>query len=218
MSGSKKSRSRRSSTKSSTQKTKPAKNQHSARKQRGTKPTAGKRAQSLDGLRRLKAGKRLVADMAADSSLFFTPTAHKRGLDPRWVLREFSSQLEKDSSGRIRAKARSRRRKTLYIPTATPDVRTPVATRNKAGASCRRSGVRSPSRFPHCASTNVQSGNSPLRPGEEKAHACDNACLRQLRPSHPPLRLRLNSIGTAKGLGSYGYVTAKLPGGGKIRT
>ena len=131
MSGSKKSRSRRSSTKSSTQKTKPAKNQHSARKQRGTKPTAGKRAHSLDRLQRLKAGKRLVADMAADSSLVFTPTAHKRGLDPRWVLREFGSQLEKDSSGRIRAKSRSRRRKTLYIPTATPDVRTPVATRNK---------------------------------------------------------------------------------------
>ena len=72
-----------------------------------------------------------MADMAADSSLAFTPTAHKRGLDPRWVLREFGSQLEKDSSGRIRAKVRSRRRKTLYIPTATPDVRTPVATRNQ---------------------------------------------------------------------------------------
>lgn len=131
MSGSKKSRSRRSSTKSSTQKTQPAKNQHSARKQRGTKPTAGKRAHSLGRLQRLKAGKRLVADMAADSSLVFTPTAHKRGLDPRWVRREFGSQLEKDSSGRIRIKTRSRRRKTLYIPTATPDVRTPVATRNK---------------------------------------------------------------------------------------
>jgi hypothetical protein len=69
--------------------------------------------------------------MAADSSLSFTPTAHKRGLDPRWVLKEFGSQLEKDSSGRIRAKTRSRGRKTLYIPTATPDVRTPVPTRNK---------------------------------------------------------------------------------------
>ncbi len=131
MSGSKKSRSLRSSTKSSTQKTKLAKNQRSARKQRGTKSTSDKRAQSLNGSQRLKAGKRLVADMAADSSLAFTPTAHKRGLDPRWVLREFGSQLEKDSSGRIRAKVRSRRRKTLYIPTATPDVRTPVATRNQ---------------------------------------------------------------------------------------
>jgi hypothetical protein len=131
MSGSKKSRSRSSSTNSSTQKTKPAKNQRSARKQRSTKPIAGKRAQSLDRLQRLKAGKRLVADMAADSSLAFTPAAHKRGLDPRWVLKEFGPQLERDSSGRIRAKKRSRNRKTLYIPTATPGVRTPVATRNK---------------------------------------------------------------------------------------
>jgi len=127
----KKSRSRSSSTNSSTQKAKPAKNQRSAQKQRGTKSTAGKRARSLNGQQRFKAGKRLVADMAGDSSLAFTPTARKRGLDPRWVLREFGSQLEKDSSGRIRAKTRSRRRKTLYIPTATPDVRTPVATRNQ---------------------------------------------------------------------------------------
>ena len=127
----KQSRSRRSSTNSSTQKTAPAKNQRSARKQRGTKSTAGKRLKPLNRSQRLKAGKRLVADMAADSSLVFTPTAHKRGLDPRWVRREFGSQLEKDSSGRIRIKTRSRRRKTLYIPTATPDVRTPVATRNK---------------------------------------------------------------------------------------
>lgn len=127
----KKSRSRSSSTNSSTQKTKPTKNQHSARKQRGKKLTAGKRAQSPDRLQRLKAGRRLVADMAADSSLVFTRTAHKRGLDPRWVRREFGSQLEKDSSGRIRAKTRSRNRKTLHIPTATPGVRTPVATRNK---------------------------------------------------------------------------------------
>jgi hypothetical protein len=128
----KKSRSRRSSTNSFThQKTRLAKKQRPARKQRGTTPTAGKRSQSLGRLRRRKAGKRLVADMAADPSLVFTPTALKRGLDPRWVLREFGSQFEKDSSGRIRAKARSRRGKTLYIPTATPGVRTPVPTRNK---------------------------------------------------------------------------------------
>ena len=127
----KKSRSRSFSTNSSTQTTKPAKNQRSARKQRSTKPIADKRAQSLDRLRRLKAGKRLVADITANPSLVFTPTAHKRGLDPRWVLKEFGSQLEKDSSGRIRAKKRSRNRKTLYIPTATPDVRTPVVTRNQ---------------------------------------------------------------------------------------
>jgi hypothetical protein len=131
MSGSKKSRSRSSSTNSSTQKTKPTKNQRSARKQRGKKLIAGNRAQSPDRIQRFRAGKRLVADMAANPSLVFTTTAHKRGLDPRWVLREFGSQLKKDSSGRIRTKVRVRRRKTLHIPTATPGVRTHVATRNK---------------------------------------------------------------------------------------
>ncbi len=57
---------------------------------------------------------------------------------------------------------------------------TQAVTEVRAGVSLRRAsrkfGVWSPSRFPRCASTNVQSGNSALRPGEEKAHACDNAC------------------------------------------
>lgn len=61
--------------------------------------------------------------------LHLLPT--KCRLDPRWMLREFGSQLEKDSSGRIRATTLNRRRKTLYIPTETPDVRTPIATQNK---------------------------------------------------------------------------------------
>ena len=125
----KKFRSRSSSTRSSTQKTKPVKNQHSGRSRKPSRHES--RTIPRSGYSGSRQESDSVADMAADSCSVFTPTAHERGLGPRWMLREFGSQLEKDSSGRIRAKARRRRRKTLYVQPLLQTCGLPSSTRNK---------------------------------------------------------------------------------------
>jgi len=80
---------------------------------------------------RLERGERVLADMLHDPSLSFTATARKHKVDRRWLLKHLSWKFRKDSSGRIRAKVRKSRHKTLYKPTATPGVSVPVVTKNK---------------------------------------------------------------------------------------
>jgi len=80
---------------------------------------------------RLERGERVLATMLHDPSLSFTATARKHKVDPRWVLKHLGWKFRKDSSGRIRAKVRNSRYKTLYKPTSTPGVSVPVVTKNK---------------------------------------------------------------------------------------
>ena len=54
----------------------------------------------------------------------------KRKVDARTVLHHFGSEFEKDSSGRIKARPKDRRQKTLYIPSFEPGQEIPVATKN----------------------------------------------------------------------------------------
>lgn len=69
--------------------------------------------------------------MLGDPSLSFTAAAHKWAVDPRWLKKHYGSEFEKDSSGRIKAKVRNPRHKTLYKPTATPGMPAPVVTKSK---------------------------------------------------------------------------------------
>jgi hypothetical protein len=124
----KKSRSRRSST--STQSTKPNKLRTSQKKRAG-KSLAAKPSQPAPSSPRLALGKTVIADMLGDPSLSFTAAARKWGVDPRWLQKYFGSEFEKSSSGRIRAKVRNPRHKTLYKPTATPGMPVPVVTKSK---------------------------------------------------------------------------------------
>jgi hypothetical protein len=124
----KKSASRRSSTSSARNKTKPNK-KRLPDKQRGGKPSAAK--QSTRTSQRLIRGERVVEDMLGNPSLSFTAVTRKHNVDRRWVLKHLGWKFRKDSSGRIRAKVRNSRYKTLYKPTATPGVSVPVVTKNK---------------------------------------------------------------------------------------
>jgi hypothetical protein len=69
--------------------------------------------------------------MLGDPSLSFTAAARKWRVDPRWLQKHYGSEFEKNSSGRIRAKVRNPRHKTLYKPTATPGMAIPLVTRSK---------------------------------------------------------------------------------------
>lgn len=105
--------------------TKTKKNQASKRGQKGPSPNQRKHD------RRLRKLERLLADMSAHPDLPFAVAARKWGLDRRWARIQLGSKLYMDSSGHLRVTRRDRRQRILYIPTATPGVRTPLATRNK---------------------------------------------------------------------------------------
>ncbi len=122
----KKSSSRRSSIST---KNKPS-NQRTPQK-RGRKSTAVKSSQSPQTSARLALGRTVIADMLGDPSLSFTAAARKWGVDPRWLQKHYGSEFEKDSSGRIKAKVRNPRHKTLYKPTATPGMPVPVVTKSR---------------------------------------------------------------------------------------
>jgi hypothetical protein len=124
----KKSSSRRSS--ASTHSTKPN-SQRAALRKRGTKPTAAKQPKSDGESPRVERGQRAIADMLGDSSLSFTAAARKWKVDRRWLGKHFASDLQKSSSGRIKAKVRHPRHKTLYKPSATPGMPVPVVTKSK---------------------------------------------------------------------------------------
>jgi hypothetical protein len=126
----KKSRSRRSSTSTQSNRTKP-KNQRTAQKKRGRKSSAAKPSQPTRTSPRLALGKTVIADMLGDPSLSFSAAARKWKVDRRWLREHFGSELQKDSSGRIRAKVRNRRHRTLYKPTASPGESIPVVTKSK---------------------------------------------------------------------------------------
>ncbi len=125
----KKSRPRRSST-SARNRNKPS-NKLTAQKQSANKLPPAERLRSTRSSQRLELGKRVIADMLGDPSLSFTAASRKWKVDSRWVRQHFSSDLRKDSSGRIRAKVRNPRHKTLYKPTATPGESIPVVTKSK---------------------------------------------------------------------------------------
>src|SRR5438093_5476989 len=59
-------------------------------------------------------------DMLRNSSLSFARAIRKRKIDGRTVLDHFGSDFEKDSSGRIKARSKSRKLQTLYIPGFEP--------------------------------------------------------------------------------------------------
>lgn len=87
--------------------------------------------QSSRTSQRLQRGERVFADMLGDPSLSFAATTRKHKVDRRWVLKHLGWKFGKDSSGRIRAKVRNKRHKTLYKPTDTPGVHRPVDTKSK---------------------------------------------------------------------------------------
>lgn len=125
----KKSRSSRSSTSTHRTSTKSAK-QRPLRK-RSTKPPAVKQPKSDRESTRMECGQRAIADMLGDPSLSFTAAARKWKVDRRWLGEHFASDLQKNSSGRIKAKLHNPRHKTLYKPTATPGMPDPVLTKSK---------------------------------------------------------------------------------------
>jgi len=69
-------------------------------------------------------------DMLRNPSLSFARALRKRKIDGRTVLHHFESDFEKDSSGRIKARAIGRRRQTLFIPGSEPSQDIPVPTKN----------------------------------------------------------------------------------------
>lgn len=70
-------------------------------------------------------------DMLRNPSLSLRKAAQKRRVDPRSVLGHFPSRFRKGSSGRIKARAVTRRQKTLYIPWFKSGEVMPVPTKNK---------------------------------------------------------------------------------------
>ncbi len=74
----------------------------------------------------------VLEDMLRNPSLSLTKAAHKRRVDRRSVLRHFPTRFQKSSSGRIVARAVTRRRKTLFIPWFEPGEVMPIATKSKA--------------------------------------------------------------------------------------
>jgi hypothetical protein len=122
----KKSRSRRSSPPSPSNK---AKLRHKRTPHKHRKPAADKQSTRTSQL--VERGERLVADMRGDPSLTFTSASRKWRLDPRWLRKQFGAEFQKDTSGRVRVKVRNPRHKTLYKPTATPGMPVPVVTRSK---------------------------------------------------------------------------------------
>jgi hypothetical protein len=69
--------------------------------------------------------------MLKKPSLSLTRAARMRRIDPRTVRKHQPTLFRKDSSGRIRAKMRNPRYKTLYKPTSTPGMPVPVVTKSK---------------------------------------------------------------------------------------
>jgi hypothetical protein len=69
-------------------------------------------------------------DMRRNPSLSFAQALRKRKIDGRTVLHHFGSEFEKDSSGRIKARPKGRKRQTLYIPGFEPGQQIPVPTKN----------------------------------------------------------------------------------------
>jgi hypothetical protein len=68
--------------------------------------------------------------MLRDPSLSFARATQKRKIDGRTVLRHLGSEFEKDSSGRIKARPKGRKRRILYIPGFEPGQEIPVPTKN----------------------------------------------------------------------------------------
>ncbi len=127
----KKSRSRSSSTSKYNTKT-TRNNQRSAPKLSRIKSAAPKQPTSDRESLRVERGQHVIADMLGDPSLSFTAAARKWKVDRRWLRKHFASDLLRDSSGRITAKVRNPRHKTLYKPTATPGMPVPVVTKGKS--------------------------------------------------------------------------------------
>jgi hypothetical protein len=72
----------------------------------------------------------VLADMRRNPALRFTQAARNREIDPRIVRKMLPSALQKDSSGRVRARTSDRYRQTLYIPSPKPGMRIEVPTKN----------------------------------------------------------------------------------------
>jgi len=68
--------------------------------------------------------------MLRNPSLSFAQAARKRRVDPRTVLHHFRSDFEKDSSGRIKARPKGRKRQILYVPGFEPGHEIPISTKN----------------------------------------------------------------------------------------
>jgi hypothetical protein len=74
----------------------------------------------------------VLEDMLRNPSLSLTKAAHKRRVDPRSVVKHFPGRFRKGSSGRIKARAVARRRKTLFVPWFEPGEVMPIPTKSKA--------------------------------------------------------------------------------------
>jgi len=82
--------------------------------------------------KRFERAERLQKDLERNPSLPFGPTARRKGLDPRWVLKHFGSSFYRDSSGRIKPKPKRKTSEiTLHMPSAEPGVSIPIVTRRK---------------------------------------------------------------------------------------
>jgi hypothetical protein len=74
----------------------------------------------------------VLEDMLRNPSLSLAKAAHERRVDPRSVVKTLPGRFRKGSSGRIKARAVSRRRKTLFVPWFEPSEVMPIPTKSKA--------------------------------------------------------------------------------------
>jgi hypothetical protein len=110
----------------------PLKKMHAIRQERqARKRLAGSKPSRRGNSVTKRRARQVLTDMLHDPSLTFTRAAHKRRIDPRTVLKHLRSGFRKDSSGRIKARAVTRNRKTLFVPWFEPGEVIPVPTRSK---------------------------------------------------------------------------------------
>jgi len=100
-----------------------------ASKRRKTKKKPS-RKNSLSKTSTYNRSSKVHQDMLRNSSLSFAQAIRMRKIDGRTVLHHFRSEFEKDSSGRIKACPKGRKRQTLYIPGFEPGQQIPVPTNN----------------------------------------------------------------------------------------
>lgn len=95
--------------------------------------SAHKPASSKSSRKTVHERSRLVLeDMLRNPSISLTKAAQKRRVDPRSVVKHFPTRFQKNSSGRIEARAVTRRRKILFIPWFEPGEVMPIPTKSKA--------------------------------------------------------------------------------------
>lgn len=110
----------------------PRKKLHATSQRQSRKRSAGGKPSRRGDIVTQRRAHQVETDMIDDPLLAFTRAAHRRRIDPRTVLKHLPGRFQKDSSGRIKARAVTGRRKILYIPWFKPGEVMPVPTKSKA--------------------------------------------------------------------------------------